>query len=277
MQKGFGFRVHPPTPLPGDPLLQRLQRVTGRVVEWGFAGWLRQAFSDTPSWLTLRNRRRYGALMPIGNTGTALIVLLVGLFGLASPGIGSTPQPSEEPRSIPPEEYPIYNLVITSKFLTSRTQLVVIRNLTATRLGPFTDDPPSREFLVANEFFGRPLAPDLISDFVQKMGRPSRLERALTLGVPYQLIREGEGEDRRAFLAPIPTRRTQGPQEDGPPVVVGLLELSRVGFNLRENEALVYVGIDRPDGTGAGFLIWLHRTGRTWSIADTEVLWTARP
>ncbi len=207
----------------------------------------------------------------------ALIILCAGLLGAGSPGIGSTPQTPEVPRSIPPEEYPIYNLVITSKFLTSRTQLVVIRNLTATRLGPFTDKPPSREFLVANEFFGRPLAPDLISDFVHKMERPSRLERALTLGVPYQLIREEDGEDRRASVAPIPARRTQGGQPDGPPIVVGLLELSRVGFNLRENEALVYVGINRPDGTGAGFLIWLHRTGRAWRLTDTEVLWTARP
>lgn len=210
-------------------------------------------------------------------TGVVLIVLLVSLVGIQSPRMGSTAPPPEAPRSIPPEEYPIYNLVITNKFLTSRTQLVVIRNLTATRLGPFTDKPPTREFLVANEFFGRPLAPDLIQDFVHKMARPSRLERALTLGVPYQLIREGDGEDRRASLAPIPAQRTQGPPTDGPPIVVGLLELSRVGFNLRENEALVYVGIDRPDGTGAGFLIWLHRTGRSWNIADTEVLWTARP
>lgn len=217
--------------------------------------------------------------MGAGKTCLALIALLVGLPGGGSAGIGSTPQPPEDPRSIPPEEYPIYNLVITSKFLTSKTQLVAIRILTATRLGPFTDEPPSEEFLVANEFFGRPLAPDLISDFVNKMRRPSRLERALTLGVPYQLIRQGrgEGEGRRASLVPIPPHRTQGPQTDGPPVIVGLLELSRVGFNLRENEALVYVGIERPDGTGAGFLFWLYRTGRSWNIGDTEVLWTAAP
>ncbi len=215
--------------------------------------------------------------MPNPKTCAALIVLLVSLTVVASPGIGLAQKSPEEPRSIPPEEYPIYNLVITSKFLTSQTQLVVIRNLTATRLGPFTDKPPSEELLVANEFFGRPLAPDLISDFVNKMRGPSRLERALTLGVPYQLIRQGEGESRRASLVPVPALRTQGPPTEGPPVVLGLLELSRVGFNLRENEALVYVGIDRPDGTGAGFLIWLHRAGRSWTITDTEVLWTAAP
>lgn len=211
------------------------------------------------------------------STCFALIVLLVGLLGTDLPGLGARSQTPEGPGSTPAEEYPIYDLVITSKFLTSRTRLVVIRNLTATRLGPFTDKPPTQEFFVANEFFGRPLAPDLISDFVHKMSRPSRLERALTLGVPYQLIREDEGEERRASLVPIPAQHVQQPPADGAPTVVGLLELSRVGFNLRENEALVYVGVDRPDGTGAGFLIWLHRTGRAWSITDTEVLWTARP
>lgn len=215
--------------------------------------------------------------MRTGSTCAALIVLLGSLLGVESRGIEPVPPSPEEPRSIPPEEYPIYNLVITSKFLTSQTQLVVIRNLTATRLGPLTEPPPTQEFLVANEFFGRPLPPDLVTDFVNKMSRPSRLERALTLGVPYQLIRQGEEGDLRASLVPIPAQRAQGPQTDGPPVVVGLLELSRVGFNLRETEALVYVGIDRPDGTGAGFLIWIHRMGRTWSITDTEVLWTATP
>lgn len=214
-----------------------------------------------------------------GKVCAALTVLLVSLLGADPRGIWSSPHPPEAPQGVSPEEYPIYDLVITRKFLTSQTQLVVIRSLTATRLGPFTDEPPSEEFLVANEFFGRPLAPDLISDFVRKMRRPSRLERALTLGVPYQLIRqgEGEGEGRRASVGPIRAQHAQGPQGDGPPVVVGLLELSRVGFNRRENEALVYVGIDRPDRTAAGFLIWLYRAGRSWHIADTEVLWTAAP
>lgn len=215
--------------------------------------------------------------MRLRKVRAAVTVLLVSLIGAECPAIGLTLEPPEEPRSVRPEEYPIYDLVITSKFLTSKTQLVVIRELTATRLGPFTDKPPSEEFLVANEFFGQRLAPDLIRDFVYKMRRPSRLERALTLGVPYQLIREGNGESRRTALVPLPAQRAQGPPPQGPPPVVGLLVLSRVGFNLRENEALVYIGIDRPDRTGAGFLVWLHRTGRTWRIRDTEVLWTARP
>jgi len=54
------------------------------------------------------------------------------------------------------------------------------------------------------------------------------------------------------------------------------LEFSRVGFNRREDQALIYVGDNRPDGSGAGMLVLLHRRGRVWTIVNTEVLWIAR-
>ena len=66
-------------------------------------------------------------------------------------------------------------------------------------------------------------------------------------------------------------------QGQGPRATIGLLRFSRVGFTRREDQALVYVEEVRPDGTGGGFLVWLHRRGRVWTIADTEVLWMARP
>ncbi|MDH4329595.1 MAG: hypothetical protein OEV77_13815, partial [Nitrospira sp.] len=58
--------------------------------------------------------------------------------------------------------------------------------------------------------------------------------------------------------------------------VLDRLVFSRIGYNLRHTEALVYVSNPRPDGSGAGLLVWLRRQGTVWSIWDTEVVWAVR-
>jgi len=47
-----------------------------------------------------------------------------------------------------------------------------------------------------------------------------------------------------------------------------------VARSLRNDHALMYVEALRPDGTGAGFLVWFRRQGRSWILFDTEVAWT---
>jgi hypothetical protein len=60
------------------------------------------------------------------------------------------------------------------------------------------------------------------------------------------------------------------------PPVLERLAFSRVGRTFQQDQALVYVEQMRPDGTGAGFLVWFRREGRKWRIFDTEVIWTIR-
>ena len=36
----------------------------------------------------------------------------------------------------------------------------------------------------------------------------------------------------------------------------------------------MYVEALHPDDTGAGFLVWFRRQGRSWTLLDTEVVWT---
>ncbi len=55
------------------------------------------------------------------------------------------------------------------------------------------------------------------------------------------------------------------------------LAFSRVAWTLKEDQALVYVANERPDGTGAGFFYWLRRQGRDWNLLDTDVIWLAHP
>ena len=78
-------------------------------------------------------------------------------------------------------------------------------------------------------------------------------------------------------LAPIPVVHRRSIQDQGSRSTIGLLRFSRVGFTRREVQALVYVEEERLDGTGGGFLVWMYRRGKVWTIADTEVLWMARP
>ncbi len=193
-------------------------------------------------------------------------MLTVWVVLLVPPGasFAGTTRQDERPKPVPVEEYPIYDRVVIDKFLTSRTRMVVIQRFTATRLVPQATEPPDRVFFDEHDFFGRSLDGDLITDFLYKARRPLELESRFDFDVPYRFASGHGAEGREVSRA-------------GPPPVIGILEFSRVAFDRRESQALVYVGIDRPDRTGAGFLFWLRRTGREWEIVDSEVVWVARP
>ena len=90
--------------------------------------------------------------------------------------------PSNQADLVQAEEYPIYDLVIQSKFLTSDTTLVTINRLTVTQLGP-EEEPDPRRFFKDNEFFDGRLQPALVTDFLMKLRRPSRLEPKFSFGV----------------------------------------------------------------------------------------------
>jgi hypothetical protein len=200
-------------------------------------------------------------------------------------------QSGVKPESVPAEEYAIYDRVVQEKFLTSQTKLVLIAGWTVTRLGP--EWPPTDQALFdESSFFEGRLPPDLVRDFITKNRRPSRLEGRFNFGVRYRFA-SGQAEEPEVSLAPIPAAGpftnlqsalalSAGPTlsagltlSAGP--TIGILGFSRTGFTRRADQALVYVGDDREDGTGAGFLLWLYKRGQVWEIADTEVLWIAQP
>ena len=191
--------------------------------------------------------------------------------------IASSAESSEQNlEPVPVEEYPIYDRVVQDKFLTSQTTLVVIDRLTVARLHPEAKEPPSLAFFRENDYFNGRLRPDLVTDFILKNSRPFRLEARFNFGAPYRFVSGGELEAPEVFLAPIPTRFPRADVTQVPRPVIGKLGFSRVAFTPRADQALVYVADDRPDGTGAGFLVWLRRLDRDWEILDTEVLWVAR-
>ncbi len=200
-------------------------------------------------------------------------VLLGVLLGIPL-GVPLTPaDAAEAPAPSPPvplREYHLYDLILDSKFLTSQTDLVIIERMTTIKLRP--DWPPvSRAFFEEAGFFNGRLPATLVDDFVRSNLHPFRLEAKFNIGVRYRFIRDGVLEDPEVFLAPIPVALVQASP------VVGTLLFSRAGFTPKEDQALVYVGNPRPDGSGGGFLIWLYQRDRRWTIFDTEVIWVSKP
>lgn len=174
--------------------------------------------------------------------------------------------------AIPAEDYALYDQVVTSKFLTSATQLVVIERMTRLRLSPDQEGATTIGAFREQEYFGSKLPADLIREFISLNRQPSRLEGKFHFAVSYRFATEGRLEEPEVSLArPITVARARPVQA---PSILDRLAFSRVARSLRNDHALLYVDVLRPDGTGAGFLVWCRRQGRRWTLFDTEVAWT---
>ncbi len=175
----------------------------------------------------------------------------------------------------PAEDYALYDQVVTSKFLTSATQLVVIERMTRLRLSPDQEGPSSLGAFREQEYFGSTLPADLIREFISLNRQPSRLEGKFHFAVSYRFATEGRLEEPEVFLArPITVAHARPVQA---PSILDRLAFSRVARSLRNDHALLYVEVLRLDGSGAGFLVWSRRQGQRWTLFDTEVAWTIQP
>ena len=169
------------------------------------------------------------------------------------------------------EDYALYDQVLTNKFLTSQTQVVVIERMTRFRLSPDQDGSTTIEAFQEQEYFDGELPTDLILEFIAVNREPSRLEGRFHFGVGYRFATGDTIEEPEVSLArPVTVARARPVQA---PSVLDRLAFSRVARSLLNDEALMYVEALRPDGTGAGFLVWFRRQGRSWALFDTEVAW----
>jgi hypothetical protein len=208
---------------------------------------------------------------------TRLTVLLMGalLFGGFINAPGALADSDRQGDATPAEDYALYDQVVTSKFLTSATQLVVIERMTRLRLSPDQEGPVTLGAFREQEYFGSKLPVDLIREFISLNRQPSRLEGNFHFAVSYRFATEGRLEEPEVSLArPITVAHARPVQA---PSILDRLAFSRVARNLRNEHALLYVEVLRLDGTGAGFLVWCRRQGQRWTLFDTEVAWTVQP
>ena len=198
-----------------------------------------------------------------------IVVLLMGGFMGASEALAESDPQSDV---IPAEDYALYDQVVTSKFLTSATQLVVIERMTRLRLSPDQEEPTTIGAFQEQGYFDGELPTDLVREFSAVNRQPSRLEGRFHFGVGYRFATGDRLEEPEVSLArPVTAVRAKQVQA---PSVLDRLAFSRVARSLRNDHALIYVEALRPDGTGAGFLVWCRRQGRSWTLFDTEVVWT---
>jgi hypothetical protein len=208
---------------------------------------------------------------------TRLTVLLIGalLFGGFIDAPGALADSDRQGDAISAEDYALYDQVVTSKFLTSATQLVVIERMTRLRLSPDQEGPATLGAIREQEYFGSKLSADLIREFISLNRQPSRLEGKFHFAVSYRFATEGRLEEPEVSLArPITVAHARPVQA---PSILDRLAFSRVARSFRNDHALLYVEVLRLDGTGAGFLVWCRRQGQRWTLFDTEVAWTIQP
>jgi len=208
---------------------------------------------------------------------TRLIVTIIAalfmdvLLGLS----GAVAESGQKADAISVEDYALYDQVVTSKFLTSATQLVVIERMTRFRFSPDQEGTATIGAFQEQRYFDGELPADLIREFTVVNQQSSRLERRFHFAVGYRFATGDTLEEPEVSLArPVTVVRARVAQA---PSVLDRLAFSRVGRSLRRDQALLYVEILRPDGTGAGFLVWCRLQGRSWTLFDTEVAWTIQP
>ena len=120
------------------------------------------------------------------------------LLGLPRTVAGS----DQQAEAIPAEDYALYDQVVTSKFLTSATQLVVIERVTQFRLSPDQEGPTTIGAFQEQEYFDGDLPADLIREFTAINRHPSRLEGRFHFGVSLPVCHGGQA--RRAGGLPRP-------------------------------------------------------------------------
>ena len=172
----------------------------------------------------------------------------------------------------PLDDYGLYDQVVAKKFLTSHTRLVVLERLTVPRLLPDQQEPTTTAFFDDQRYFNGALPRDLIRGFVGSNRERARLEERFRFGVRYRFVSGNAAEEPEAISGLPVSAGDAGPVP--PPSVLDRLAFSRVGRTLRNDQALLYVEHVRPDGSGAGFLVWFSRQGLEWTIVDTDVVWT---
>jgi hypothetical protein len=231
--------------------------------------------------LTVRPRPSYPSAM---RRLVSLLILVSTLISAslmsASFGMPAEP-PIEKPPLVPREDYPLYDLIVDEKFLTPETKLVLLERATLTRLHPQQQGPLRVETFQEYEIFDGRLPMDLVRDFLFKNQSSSTLETHFGFGVRYRFV-SGDGiEQQETSLAPLSVAQTiphllqEGPLDE-PPAVIDRLSFSRVAYTFARDHAFIYVEYNRPDGSGAGFAVWLRPSRSSWSIFDSEVVWAAR-
>jgi hypothetical protein len=112
------------------------------------------------------------------------------------------------------------------------------------------------------------VAAETVEDFRERNGEATPLRSDLDLGTPYSLL-------SRAEMSAMFSQNQDGWRifYDRFPEAPGITTVSRVGFNLSLDQALVYVGTQSHWLAGAGYYLLLLKVNGTWVIDQQVMTW----
>jgi len=188
-----------------------------------------------------------------------LIFLTLLLVGCARPV-------TRMPEGVTDEEYAVYSALLESDVFSfgSRGKSLLIQDQTGMGVFSHGSDTPEQlqQRLPA-------LTPEAISDYLAKNERPYPLEARLSLAFPYTLIGREKGE---ALCGGQDGEPCWDRVRASHPDAEGIVALSRVGFDVEMNSALVYWEAACCD-TGGGSFFLLRRTDGMWHVEDWARAW----
>ena len=231
--------------------------------------------------LTAPQRAGYPSNMRSTLGACALVFTFISASLTGPSPVAPAEPPPDSPPPVPLEDYPLYDVVVDEKFLTPETKLVVLERTTLTRLHPEQQGPLRLETFQEYEIFDGRLPIDLVRDFLFKNQTLSQLEGHFGFGVRYRFVSANGAEQQETSLAPLPVSLgmpqllQEGPLDE-PPAVLDRLSFSRVAYSFGREHAFMYIEYNRPDGSGAGFAVWLRASGSRWGIFDSELVWAAQ-
>jgi hypothetical protein len=184
----------------------------------------------------------------------------------------ASPQQDEPKRLDDAEEYAVYSAVLKTKYSDEGLKRFVIATDTSsyaktTFIGIRTGLAPSGA--------KRPdMDPETSADFDAKNKETYQLADRLSLTIPYALVTEDQ-------LRKIFHETADGKLDEECwhrfykefPGAPGVIAFSRVGFNAKKDQALLYVGNQRDFLGGSGVFYLLSKRDKAWQVDKGVILW----
>lgn len=186
----------------------------------------------------------------------ALFVVLLGcLCGRAQ---------SVENAAVEREEYAVYSATISAIYVNDMSRLVVIANPTCCAETPKSKDEIRFPYVATS-----PISQDTFVDYLERNKTNRWLERRLESKIDYVIVDTLE----IGKLASIDPRDDWSRLYNKYPGSVGFIHLSRVGFNNRKDQALVFTGSRCRGLCGQTQFVVLEKKGGRWEVIHRTV-WT---
>jgi predicted small secreted protein len=210
-----------------------------------------------------------GRALAVGTRVAFVIALVAGV--LAGVAGGVFPQQELRQSVVVPEEYVIYAVVLRARYFDESVKgYVIAAETNCEHKSTFIGYRAGITFSGAT----RPeVDKETSADFSAKNNEPYRLNEKLTLSVPYSLVTEADL--RKIFDSAGEKPNPEGWNEfyKEYPESPGAISFSRVGFNSKKNQGLLYVARQAGFVNGSGRFFVLSKKDGSWQIEKEVIMW----